>query len=169
MILNNSVNAGGFIYCMAYFGPKETGAYLNSGDGHFHQYFYVVDGRCIAEIKDDKDSEPIAVYRTEELDRLVNQESLRGKYTCIKTQDSGISIMFFNPIPETRNLMVEILQGSTKKTITASDKRITLIAITGPIKANDKTLESLQHAKIFPGKTVELTLPEYTTCALVTG
>jgi hypothetical protein len=73
----------------------------------------------------------------------------------------------FNPIPETRKLNIEIVKGGTTRTITAGENRIVIVCITGPIAANDKTLVSLQHAKIFPGKTVELILPENTVCALV--
>jgi hypothetical protein len=76
-------------------------------------------------------------------------------------------MIFFNPIPDTLNLAVEIVHGPITKTITAEDKRITVVCITGPITVNDKTVESLQHAKIFSGKTAELTLSENTICALV--
>jgi hypothetical protein len=75
--------------------------------------------------------------------------------------------MFFNPIPDTRDLKVDILKGAGTHTITADETRKVIVCITGPIEANDKTLVSLQHAKIFPGKTVELTLPENTVCAVV--
>jgi hypothetical protein len=73
----------------------------------------------------------------------------------------------FNPIPDTRVLDVEIVKGPLIKTVTVTGKRVTVVCITGPITANDKTLASLQHAKIFPGKTAELNLPENTVCALV--
>ena len=75
--------------------------------------------------------------------------------------------MMFNPIPTTRNLNIEIVKGNTTKTITATDKRITIVSIIGPITVNDKTVESLQHVKVFPGKTVTIVMPEHTVCALV--
>jgi hypothetical protein len=73
----------------------------------------------------------------------------------------------FNPIPDTRNLDVEIVNGPINKTITAVDQRITVVCITGPITVNNKTLVSLQHAKLFSGKTAELSVPEGSVCALV--
>jgi hypothetical protein len=73
----------------------------------------------------------------------------------------------FNPIPTTRDLNIEIVKDTTTKIITAGNTRITLVCIIGPITVNDKTVESLQHVKIFPGKTVTITLPEYKVCALV--
>jgi hypothetical protein len=73
----------------------------------------------------------------------------------------------FNPIPADRVLDVEIIKGPTTKTVTATDKRVTIVCITGPITANDKQLSSMQYAKLFPGKTAELILPESSVCALV--
>jgi len=75
--------------------------------------------------------------------------------------------MMFNPIPTTRGLNVEMVKGVTTKSVTATDKRITVVTIIGPITVNNKTVESLQYVKVFPGKTVEITLPEHTVCALV--
>jgi hypothetical protein len=76
-------------------------------------------------------------------------------------------MIMFNPIPDSRELDIEIVKGPITKTVTAVDKRVTIVCITGPINANDKSIESLQHAKIFPGKTAELSLSEGTVCALV--
>ena len=78
-------------------------------------------------------------------------------------------MIFFNPIPETTELTVEIVHGPITKTVSAEDKRITVVCITGPITANDKNLAGLQHAKIFPGKSATLILPENTVCALVSN
>ena len=91
----------------------------------------------------------------------------KGCFHETTTTDTGLTVVMFNPIPDTRVLDVEILKGASKHTITATDTRKTLVCITGPIQANDKELVTLQHAKIFPGKTVELTLPENTVCAIV--
>lgn len=167
MILNNAINAGGFIYCMAYFGPNETVVYQNIGHGHYHQYFYIVEGSATAIIKDTEHGEPVEINNTKQPGTLINQKHNRGKWTSLVTKDESISFIFFNPIPDTRDLKVEILKGSGTHTITADEIRKTIVCITGPIQANDKGLDSLQHAKIYPGKTVELTLPENTVCAIV--
>jgi hypothetical protein len=98
---------------------------------------------------------------------LLDVSSGQGHYVTTTTNDVGLSMIMFNPIPATRELNVEIVKGNTTKTVTADEKRITLICIIGPITVNDKTVESLQHVKVFPGKTVTITLPEHTVCALV--
>jgi len=167
MILNNAINAGGFIYCMTYIGPHESGVYQNIGNGHYHQYFYIIEGSATAIIRESEDSEPVEINDTKQPGTLVDQRHNHGKWTSVITKDESISLMFFNPIPDTRDLKVEILKGPGTHTITAVDQRKTIVCITGPIQANDKSLASLQHAKILPGKTVELTLPENTVCAIV--
>ena len=167
MILNNAVNTGNFIYCIAYFGPNESTTYFNGGHGHYHQCFYIAEGSATAIIRDTEHGEPVEINDTKQPGTLVDQRHNYGKWTNVVTKDESISMMFFNPIPDTRDLKVEILKGSGTHTITAVDQRKTLVCITGPIKANGKDLTSLQHSKIFPGKTVELTLPENTVCAIV--
>lgn len=167
MILNNAINAGGFIYCMTYLGPNESIVYQNIGHGHYHQYFYIVEGSATAIIKDTEHGEPVEINSTKQPGTLVDQRHNYGKWTNVITKDESISLIFFNPIPDTRDLKVEILKGSGTYTITADETRKTIVCITGPIQANDKSLVSLQHAKIYPGKTVELTIPENTVCAIV--
>lgn len=166
MILNNAINAGGFIYCMAYFGPHETNTYFNNGDGHYHQCVYLVEGRGSGTIT-DRDGNIISHRDDDSQGKLIDLSQFKSMTHTTKTQDQSLSVISFNPIPDTRVLIVEIVKGPIAKTITASDRRITVVCITGPIVANNKNLESLQHAKIFPGKTVALTLPEHTVCALV--
>ena len=167
MILNNAINAGGFIYCMAYFGPHESNTYFNDGDGHYHQCIYIVEGRGSGTITATPDGEVLRYEDGDSQGQLIDLSPARGLYHTTKTQDISLTTMMFNPIPASRELDVEIVKGPTTKTITATDKRVTVVCITGPITANDKTLASLQHAKIFPGKTAELNLPENTVCALV--
>jgi hypothetical protein len=167
MILNNAVNTGNFIYCIAYFGPNESTTYFNGGHGHYHQCFYIAEGSATAIIRDTEHGEPVEINTTKQPGTLVDQRHNYGKWTNVVTKDENISLMFFNPIPDTRDLKVDILKGAGTHTITADETRKVIVCITGPIQANDKTLLSLQHAKIFPGKTVELTLPENTVCAVV--
>jgi len=98
---------------------------------------------------------------------LFEHSDYKNMYHSITTKDRSLSIINFNPIPDTRILDIEIIKGPETKIVIAKDRRITIVCITGPITANDKTLTSMQHAKIFPGKTAELNLPESTVCALV--
>lgn len=167
MILNNSVNAGNFIYCMAYFSPNESHVYLNDGNGHHHQYSYIIDGSAEVKMSLTPDGEPVYFNNDEVPGTLFCHDEFLGMYHSIVTNDKHLSIINFNPIPSTRNLNIEIVKGPTTKTIIADEKRITVVCINGPITANEKSLVSAQHAKIFPGKTVELVLPENTVCALV--
>jgi hypothetical protein len=167
MILNNAVNAGGFIYCMAYWSPNERITYFNDGDGHYHQFVYVVDGEGHGEVRQTETSEIFRSDGTKRVGELLDLSDTKGMYHTTITKEHSLNMIMFNPIPDTRILDVEIVKGPLIKTITATDKRVTVVCITGPITANDKTLASLQHAKIFPGKTAELNLPENTVCALV--
>ena len=167
MILNNAVNAGGFIYCMAFWSPNERITYFNDGDGHYHQFVYVVDGEGHGEVRQTEASEIFRSDGTKRVGELLDLSDTKGMYHTTITKEHSLNMIMFNPIPDTRILDVEIITGPLIKTITATDKRVTVVCITGPITANDKTLASLQHAKIFPGKTAELNLPENTVCALV--
>jgi hypothetical protein len=167
MILNNAVNAGGFIYCAAYIGPHEKQVYFNDGDGHHHQYSYIVEGSAEVKMSLTPDSDPVYFNDGDVPGTLFCHDEYKGMYHSLTTKDKSLSIINFNPIPVTRNLNIEILKGSTIKIITATDRRITVVCINGPVTANDKTLASMQHAKIFPGKTAELNLPESSVCALV--
>jgi hypothetical protein len=167
MILNNAVNAGGFIYFMAFWSPNERITYFNDGDGHYHQFVYVVDGEGHGEVRQTETSEIFRSDGTKRVGELLDLSDTKGMYHTTITKEHSLNMIMFNPIPDTRILDVEIVKGPLIKTITATDKRVTVVCITGPITANDKTLASLQHAKIFPGKTAELNLPENTVCALV--
>jgi hypothetical protein len=167
MILNNAVNTGSFIYCMAHWSPNESNTYLNTGNGHFHQAAYIVDGEGIAELRETADGPVIRREEGNGSGMLLDLRPTKGLYHTTTTKDKSLTMIMFNPIPDTRELNIEIVKNQSK-TITATDKRIVVVCITGPITANDKTLVSLQHAKIFPGKTVELVVPENSVCALVT-
>jgi hypothetical protein len=169
MIFNHVVNVGGFAYCTTYYGPHTNYTYFNGNDGHYHQWLYIVDGAASAEVRDTEDRNQTPIYTDSKHvpGVLLDVSASQDKYVTTTTDDIGLSMMMFNPIPTTRDLDVEIVKGITTKTITAENTRITLVCVIGPITVNDKTVESLQHVKIFPGKTVEVTLPEHTVCALV--
>jgi hypothetical protein len=154
---------------MTYYGPHTNYTYFNGNDGHYHQWLYIVDGAASAEVRDTEDRSQTPIYTDSKHvpGVLLDVSASQDKYVTTTTDDIGLSMMMFNPIPTTRDLDVEIVKGITTKTITAGDRRITLVCIIGPITVNDKTVESLQHVKIFPGKTVEIALPEHTVCALV--
>lgn len=167
MILNNAINAGNFIYCMAHFSPNESNTYHNQGNGHFHQYLYIVDGQGIVENRETADGMAIRREEGNGVGMLVDLTDTRGLFHTTITNENSLTVITFNPIPETRNLKVEIIKGEQLQTITTNDSRKVIVCITGPVIANNKTLMSLQHAKIFPGKTVELTVPKHSVCAIV--
>lgn len=167
MILNNAINAGNFIYCMAHFSPNESNTYHNQGNGHFHQYLYIVDGQGIVENRETADGPAIRREEGNGVGMLVDLTATRGLFHTTITNENSLTVILFNPIPETRNLKVEIIKGEQSQIITANDSRKVIVCITGPVLANNKTLMSLQHAKIFPGKTVELAVPKHSVCAIV--
>ena len=169
MIVNQAINVGGFVYCISYYGPHTKYTYFNGNDGHYHQWLYIVDGDASAEVRDTEDQSQTPIYTDSKHvpGALLDVSASKDKYVTTITDTNGLSMIMFNPIPTTRDLNVEIIKGIDTKTITATDKRITIVCIIGPVTVNDKTVESLQHVKIFPGKTVEVNLPEHTVCALV--
>jgi redox-sensitive bicupin YhaK (pirin superfamily) len=75
-------------------------------------------------------------------------------------------MIFFCPINNSKPIAVEIKNAGTYD-VTATDKRITIVSIIGPITANDKELITMQHAAVFPGKTAKLVVPKNGVCALV--
>ena len=170
MILNNSINAGNFIYCAAHIGPGEnTGPYLNTGHGHNHQWSYVVSGQAKVWFSETPDGP--AVYSNEDHvpGTLWDQRPYKDLYHHVETTNEHLSFINFNPIPDSRNLSISMLKGpQVNYELTAKDKRITIVCITGPITANGKQLTAMQHAKLFPGKTATLTLSPNSVCALVT-
>jgi redox-sensitive bicupin YhaK (pirin superfamily) len=169
MIFNHAVNVGGFAYCTTYYGPHTTNTYYNANDGHYHSWLYIVDGSARAEVHDSADLTSTLVYTDSNHSpgTLLDVSASKDKYVTTTTENSSLSMMMFNPIPATRDLNIEIVKGTTTKTVTADNTRITVVCILGPITVNDKTVESLQHVKVFPGKTVTIALPEHTVCALV--
>jgi hypothetical protein len=167
MIISNALSAGSFLYCMTHVSPHEEAEYFNGGDGHYHQYAYLVEGYGIAEIRSVSGGPIVAIDDTKQAGTLIDQSSYRDMYYTIKTADSGVTLFFFNPVPSTRNLSVNIVNAGTH-TVTATDKTITIVCITGPVTAAGKEILSMQYAKVFSGSAIELVIPANAVCALVT-
>ena len=166
MIVSNTINAGIFVYCTTYISPHESVAYHNSGNGHYHQYTYVTSGKGTAEHRDSIDG-PVTEFRDVFYSgKIVDKSSTKGKFTKLETQE-GVGLIFFNPVPDSRPLTVDIIHGPATQLISAGSNRKTIVCITGPVTANGKELQSLQHAKIFVGKRAELIVPENAVCAIV--
>ena len=169
MILNNNTNARSFIFCSVYFGPNESNAYFNSGPGHYHEKLYLIEGQAHAVFSDSKTPQAGDYEFDLTPDTLYDLKQAQGKYVITNTGDTGASMMMFNPIPDTRNLTVEILKGEQKIEISAGSERTTIVCITGPVLAKDKTLESLQFAVLLPDSSATLEIPQHRLCALVRG
>ena len=169
MILNNSINAGNFIYCASHMGPEEnTVPYLNTGNGHFHSWSYIVSGSAIVQFSETPDGPAVYSNDSKIPGTLFDHRPYKDLYHHIKTTDEHLSFINFNPIPDTRDIVVSILKGpQTDYVITAQEKRITIVCITGSITANGKDIKAMQHAKLFPKKQATLNLPDNTICALV--
>jgi len=167
MILTNSVNVGSFVYCAVHQGPNKQSHYNNTGHGHCHLWSYIVSGSGHGTASETQDGP--TVFSTDLVSgTLYDMRKIKDMYHHIKTFDEQMSFINFNPIPHTRNINVEVLKGPTTTEITAVDNRIVIVCITGPITANGKTLDDMQHAKLFPGKTAKLDLPINSVIALVT-
>lgn len=168
MRLTNSVNVGSFVYCAVHHGPNTKGYYNNTGHGHFHKWSYIVSGHAHVWVTETRDGPTIYSNDSRVPGTLFNHDLYKNMYHHVETFDEHISVINFNPIPDTRNINIEIVKGPTIKEVTAVDSRIVIVCITGPITANNKTLDDMQHAKLFPGKTAKLDLPVNSVIALVT-
>ena len=169
MIINNAVNTNSFIYCSVYQGPNETTSYYNSGNGHFHETIYLVEGTAEYALSDSAELQGSEEFINLEAGLVYNISNSKGKYVITKTKNIGASMIMLNPIPEDKKLEVEIIKGAVTKTITAGDQRVTVICLTGPITIKDKTLSSMQYAVVFANTSATLQLSENTDCAVVTG
>jgi hypothetical protein len=169
MIINNSVNTNSFIYCTVYQGPNETTSYYNTGNGHFHETIYLVEGTAEYALSDTAELQGSEEFITLEAGIVYDISNSKGKYVITKTKNTGASMVMINPIPEDKHLKIEIVKGSTTETITAGDERVTVICLTGPVTIKDKTLSSMQYAVVFANTSATLELSENTVCALVTG
>ena len=95
MILNNAVNAGGFIYCMAYWSPNERITYFNDGDGHYHQYIYIVDGEGYGEVRLTENGE---IFRSDDAKRvgeLLDLSDTKGMYHTTVTKEHRLNMIMF--------------------------------------------------------------------------
>lgn len=169
MIINHSVNTNSFIYCSVYQSPHEQTNYYNAGNGHFHESIYLIEGTATYAFSEAQEPQGNEEFKILESDILTDIGDSRGKYVITKTAGTGASMLMLNPIPETKQLGVEIVKGVSTKEVTAGTERITVICLTGPITIKEKILASMQYAVVFANTSATLTLPENTVCALVTG
>ena len=105
MIINTATNAGGFIYCTTVYGPHSQHTYFNDGDGHYHRWLYIIDGKAEAanRLTEDTTTEPVFVRSGDVPGELIDVSNGKGQYITTITGDVGISMMMFNPIPTTRD------------------------------------------------------------------
>lgn len=167
MILNQSINTNSFIYCSVYQSPYETTNYYNTGNGHFHESIYIVDGEITYTFADNQELSGSETFSTLAKGQFLDITASKGKYVITKTADVGSSMVMFNPIPETKHLTVEFVTGD--KTVTAGNDRVTVVCVTGPVTIKDKILNSGQYAVVFADTSAKLVQSENTICALVTG
>jgi hypothetical protein len=172
-MINNDVNCGGFIYCTTHWGPHEKKKFHNVGNGLWHQYMFFIDGELEVEFRDTEDGEITSSINTREYDvngvdfdkRLVDCLQ-RSKYETMITKHEGSTVMFFNPISETRLLKINVFKEGTYQV--GSDKRISIICIQKEMYANGNRMVPMQYATVWPGKKAEIVIPENAICAAVT-
>jgi hypothetical protein len=167
MILNQSINTNSFIYCSVYQSSHETTNYYNTGNGHFHESIYILEGEITYTFADAQELSGSETFNTLSKGQTLDLTASKGKYVITKTADVGASMIMFNPIPDSKHLSVDFVTGD--KTITATDDRVTVICITGPVTIKDKTLNSGQYAVVFANTSADLVQSNNTICALVTG
>ena len=169
MILSNNTNARSFIFCSVYFGPHENNTYFNEGPGHFHQWLYLVEGQAQAKFSQTKSGDTVDHEFELQKDQLYNLADSYGKYVITNTADQGASMIMFNPIPDDKNLSIDILKGPHTQELSAGQHRTTVVCINGPVSIKNKELESLQFATLLPNSSGQLEIPANCTCAIVRG
>lgn len=167
MISHNAINANGFIFCSVYQGPNETTLYFNDGEGQYHQQIYIIEGAVDTYPSDTEVLPTDAVNMPLSAGNLYDISHTKGKYVTGKTQANGASMVMFNPVPMDRKLDVKILKDAQTVQIAATDKKVTIVCLTGPVLVNDKEVGSMQFVRLYPGKSATLTLDEGNICAIV--
>ena len=167
-MIGNDVTAGNFFYCVNHWFPHQSKNFynsVNSNDGMFHPYSYVIDGSCTAEFRDAENGQVVKSFELFAENKILLDHNNLPEYEKVLTEN-GVTVMFFSPIDITKPITVE-LKTTGEHDVVATDKRITIVSIIGPVLANDKELISMQYAAVFPGKTAKLLVPENGVCALV--
>lgn len=169
MITHAQFKTESFIYSFAYQGPNESTVYLNDNNGYFRSHIYMIEGSLSA-----YESATQVPSTTDLLTRsplvqgtLYDISNTKGKYTTAKTESNGAAMVIFNPIPLTRKLDINIVNGQQTLEVNAVNSNITIVCLTGPVDVNGKQLKTSQFATVYQGKSATLTLEENTICALV--
>ena len=150
MISNAAINAHNFVYCLTYQSPHETATYFNDNVGHYHSAIYLIEGTMEVNV-DGEDLAPL------QPGILYDISHTKGKTVTTKTGSAGASMVMFNPIPENRDLKIEIVKGAGTVNVDA-ESRTTIVCITGPVDVNGKTLNTNQYAVAFSGKSATVTM-----------
>lgn len=185
MPINTFAKVGEFGFCTTYCEPYTDYTYINDGTGHYHVASYVVDGEGQAESRPTSDNSLEAGYVQElkkgNLYLLKTPEEAgvfgpyghdgRGVWVRTTTQDTGMLQVLFNPIPEERKLEFEVVKGNDTDsiTVTAEEKRKTVVCVQSYILANDKRIDTGQFAKILPGNTAQVQLNKGSVIIIVTS
>ena len=185
MPINTFAKVGEFGFCTTYCEPYTDYTYINDGTGHYHVASYVVDVEGSAESRPTNDTSTPPRYVQElkkgNLYLLKAPEELdifgpyghdgRGVWVRTTTQDTGMLQVLFNPIPEERKLEFEVVKGNDTDsiTVTAEEKRKTVVCVQSYILANDKRIDTGQFAKILPGNTAQVQLNKGSVIIIVTS
>ena len=169
MISNVAVNANSFIYCLVYQGPNETTTYFNDNTGHLHSAIYMVEGNIDTYPSETETLTSDSVNAPLLDGHFYDISNTRGKYIIAKTGNRGASMAMFNPVPADKKLDIEVIRDHKTLEVTATDKRVTIDCLTGPVKVNGKILKTNQFTVVFPNKSAKLVMGGNHICALVTG
>jgi hypothetical protein len=170
MITNTPYKTNDFIYSLTYQGPHETTVYLNDNTGYYRSHIYMIEGEIDAYESNTETPSDLDLMIKTKLVRgtLYDSSHTKGKYIIAKTLENGAAMVMINPVPADRRMDVEILKDKQTIEINATDKKITIICLTGPIDVNGKTLKTTQYAVVLQNKSATITMEDNTICALVT-
>jgi hypothetical protein len=166
MILNNSINAGSFVYCAAFSSPYETLQLHLRDEGHFAQWSYVVSGEAHRVYTKDPQGTDVVLEMTAKQGDLVDSSDLLHTYVTITTQAEHAAVLNFNPLPSESSICVSILNTGSHH-VGETEFDTTLICVSGKVHIGEKMLSTLQFTKI--RTAVDVIVPENCIAALVTS
>lgn len=168
MIAYNSYVADGFIYLSMYIGPHEHGhPMLNANDGYFAQSLYVVNGSGTFHVRDTEDGTDTDTAVPAPGNFLEIGEHY-DKFISLSSGDSGLALVFFNPLPITNTLSYEKLTAGTHTVSASGETTKHVVCVNGPIGIGTQQLLAHQHAKVKPGQSFPVEIPEHSLAIAVT-
>lgn len=145
-----------FMLCKGAIAPGEKFYNPNRAPGDLNLFVYIISGDAIA-------NEVIPINLG-----LNDLSPYFGRKLFYVGGSTGASWVCINPVPTSNRFTVEVLKNTTA-TLTAADGKVKyIVPVVGNITANQKEIQTMGHARIPLDKTVNLVVPDGSTCLVIT-